>query len=536
MSLMTDLSRPDAFLNAEVICGPQFASAMLILHQVVSSNLKTAAKDHTQYQEWLIGQYLNEIQDSEKARARELARLEARYAALEKSILLLRREIKNHPIETDQTNYRDAIQRFYNWLYEVNMDAWVVIDPVVSVQPDIVYFEGFSLDESTYARVGLPQSELSHRKASVRGTTNIDFSAALANEFKRVRSYRPLSLQVGAEGVDVSTAAGQIFEHKIDLPDSWVRGFLQVQSAQGLPTRQVRLSARTISDVIGLLERRKDRESPRSLRFHLAPGQFPEIELDPWGDRVVERRHAYEGDSSKTIRIWGRRRLILLRDILPSADVIDVHLMGTGLPSFWSVNTGAVSLEIGLSGWTANDWGTKARFHEMAATGDVQEQTLTRVSAILKQSASTTARELAESQAIDRKTAANALQKLCESGKAMYDRSISAYRWRELFPPGVEAKTESNSESENWQRARRLVRSEAKTEAIEYAEDGDTRIEASFSDKKYVAKLALDPDSRMKEATCNCGYFHKHQLRQGPCEHLLAAAMILNRENAEAHD
>ena len=73
--------------------------------------VETAAKDHTQYQEWLIGQYLNEIDDAEKERAGEFARLEAKYAELEKSILLLRREIRNHPIERDQTNYRDALEK-----------------------------------------------------------------------------------------------------------------------------------------------------------------------------------------------------------------------------------------------------------------------------------------------------------------------------------------------------------------------------------------------------------------------------------------
>ena len=33
-----------------------------------------------------------------------------------------------------------------------------------------------------------------------------------------------------------------------------------------------------------------------------------------------------------------------------------MYLLGTGLPSFWSVRMGEMRFLLGLSGWTANDW------------------------------------------------------------------------------------------------------------------------------------------------------------------------------------
>ena len=64
----------------------------------------------------------------------------------------------------------------------------------------------------------------------------------------------------------------------------------------------------------------------------------------------------YDGPQAETIRIWGRDRLPVLARLLPLADGADVYLLGTGLPSFWSVRMGEMRLMLGLSGWTANDW------------------------------------------------------------------------------------------------------------------------------------------------------------------------------------
>ena len=88
-------------------------------------------------------------------------------------------------------------KNFWNWLYAQDNEAWVILDPVISVQEDGVIFEAFSIDESTYGRVTLPKEELILNEEMQRGTTNIDFSKSLAEEFDRVRSYRPLDLNVG---------------------------------------------------------------------------------------------------------------------------------------------------------------------------------------------------------------------------------------------------------------------------------------------------------------------------------------------------
>ena len=56
----------------------------------------------------------------------------------------------------------------------------IMTKDVVTVHPDEVFFEAFSVDESSFARVGVSREVMSDDGDVVFGTTNIDFSKALA--------------------------------------------------------------------------------------------------------------------------------------------------------------------------------------------------------------------------------------------------------------------------------------------------------------------------------------------------------------------
>ena len=47
---------------------------------------------------------------------------------------------------------------------------------------------------------------------------------------------------------------------------------------------------------------------------------------------------------------------MVLARLLPLVESIEVHLLATGLPSFWVVRMGEMIFTLGLSGWTTNDW------------------------------------------------------------------------------------------------------------------------------------------------------------------------------------
>ena len=46
-----------------------------------------------------------------------------------------------------------------------------------------------------------------------------------------------------------------------------------------------------------------------------------------------------------------------------------MDLLGTGLPSFWCITT--ILLDLGLSGWSANDWSSQTKFALLSHIHDV---------------------------------------------------------------------------------------------------------------------------------------------------------------------
>src|SRR5262249_30515983 len=146
---------------------------------------------------------------------------------------------------------RQSQQEFLAWALRNDPLAFLLLDPVVTVHPDQVFFEVFSKDEGTYAKLGIDLGVFDLAGRPACGTTNIDFSQALFAGIEQMRSYRQTTLSIGQEAVALTTsAAGKVLEKQIHVPDSWLRGFLQVQSAAALPRDTFRLNAIDLYNVL----------------------------------------------------------------------------------------------------------------------------------------------------------------------------------------------------------------------------------------------------------------------------------------------
>jgi hypothetical protein len=152
-----------------------------------------------------------------------------------------------------------------------------------------------------------------------------------------------------------TSGAGGRFEKKVDLPETWVRGFLQVQAAMGMPGTRISVKPIDLLAAVRFLRNTKAKVSPRGIRYEFEPGRDTRLVLEPWEKRLDAPGTRYEGPSTAPIRIWGTRRLLVLARMLPIADSIDVCLLATGLPSFWLVRMGEMVFTLGLSGWTTNE-------------------------------------------------------------------------------------------------------------------------------------------------------------------------------------
>ena len=140
-------------------------------------------------------------------------------------------EIDKHDIWHD---YNKIEKDFWKFIYKRDSALWMVLDPVITVHPDQVTFEAFSLDESTYGCLSVGMEEFELIEKPQLGTTNIDFSAKLAREMERFRTYTDVELSVNPGGFTVDTGVMPEYVEKIDLPESWIKGFNQVSSAASL--------------------------------------------------------------------------------------------------------------------------------------------------------------------------------------------------------------------------------------------------------------------------------------------------------------
>jgi hypothetical protein len=528
MSFSPDTRREPTYFTGELGKCLEFREAISALHDVVVSDLRWKPKDRTEYKEWLAQQ--------EKINWQQVAADRSRNAA----------EIKRLQDELDELNrthtarmdgYYKAKRRYFDYLYQKDRDAWFVLDPVITVHPDEVFFECFSQDESTYGRLGAGYEVFRHIKEFACGTTNIDYSAALYDEFQKIRRYKQTMFSVDPSGFEVQTTGEDEFkELKIDLPDSWVRGFLQVSSAMTLPTISFDLHPMDVHNLCFVLRRHKEKVGPRSLRYKLVPGQPVKVVFEPWNREIVFPRSIYRGDKEHEVRVWGRRRILILERLIQLARKFTVHLLGTGLPSFYIADLGDMNFTLGLSGWTANDWSTAGNFDLMAPRATVDEFTKRRVFEGLTKRWFMRPDELARDLDLDRSAVYGALAAYTQAGRAMYDLDKHVYRVRELSrDPLPMSKLRFANERE--EAAQTLIQQNAVTvRSAQQAGPGGVQLRGRVKDgaRTYDPELVIDRDERLASATCNCNFYQQNKLYKGPCEHILALRIQHRRSRPDA--
>lgn len=514
-----DVSSQPVFLKAEVKKSVPFARAMLALARVVRLDESFRQKDHTAYQEWVQARYLETLKEEEGQRLEKLKPLMAKKEELDKA-LKVTQELVGSLSSVDLYPER---RKFWNWLRNNNREAWIVLDPIVSVQPDATFFEAFSVDESVYARVSLPHDAISASKEPKLGTTNIDFSILLEREMARIRSYRSLTLTVGSDSVGVSTGVSETVEKKIDLPESWVRGLVEVQSAFALAPVEMKLESSLVADILARLASERERTGPRSLLFHLVPNTPISITVEPWGETFTSA-HLYQGPEAKEIRVWGRRRLRVMSDLLVHTQTVSVRLLDSGLPSFWSINLDGIEFTVGLSGWTSQDWAGRARFSAFMPSQQATAEETAKAADLLKENQRLHPDDLVHRMNLKPTDARALLQRLCIAGKAMYDADQKIYRWRELFPQfQLDAPTDAGREERF---GVSLVGSVIV--ASDRLENGMRTLETTVSQEDRIAEVTIrtDADGRVVYAQCDCSHFRFHKLRQGPCRHIVASLLV----------
>lgn len=526
MTFAANTAREAAYFKGTLATPLVFREALGALHQVVTSDLKYRPRDRLAFRAWLEEQdrlFLAKLSMKTEETRRRVEELEARRAEL--SALA---DARLGP-------FRAAREAYFDWVFTNEYELSYLLDPVITVHPDELFFEAFSKDESSYARVGARYDLFQRIEAFECGTTNIDFSAKLAGELDRIRTYRRTDFDVTPDGFGVKLGEGAAHrEKKIDLPESWVNGFLQVQSTMAMALVRVRLAPVDLFSILRFLRRKKAHASPRALRYELTPGKPVRVVFEPW-EHVMELSpgSTYDGDTPKTIRTWGRDRLRVLARLLPAAEHVDVYLAGLGLPSIYVVDLGELSFTLALSGWTDNDWTGGARFDLLTRRLDGTPDELMLVYQTLRASRSGTDVDVAQRAKLGVERTRSALSHLCQVGRAMYDLSTRKYRHRDLFlAPFTLADAVSAvkpAATPEAQAAARIVAAEDVRIIARRPFSGGFKLSGSAkgeSGARVRPLISVDHAGAIIEGTCTCAFFRSHGLTQGPCEHLLSLRLL----------
>lgn len=524
LSLAPNLAREAVAFDAALRDPVRFREAISALHDVVVSDFrfKPRDKDKRAYLAWKQGQ-----------QARDAALRREAYAAVTQEIEARRAQPLPDGFEDEferaRKKYWDARVEYSNYLRRHDAETWRLLmpcDPVITVADDVVFFECFSGDESSYGCLTAVREDVFGPSDSTKlGTTNVDYSWDLYHHFQSLRSYRQTRFRVDPAGFDVATEGHADYrEEKIDLPEGWLKGFVQLQSAMTLPRYTVRLSRETVYSLLAWLRRHKARTSPRALRFELSPGQPARLVLEPWGVAVTDT-HVYDGPPTAPIRVWGTRRLLQLARALPLAERVDVRLLGTGLPHAWVVVMGAMRLTLGLSGWTVNDWTRSAALDLIATPASPSGELIANVAGYLIQHRHATAAELQRATGADASNVEAAARHLAHSGQLIYDLVAGVYRWRQILPQALGEAQIGPPHEELVGLQKILERKKVDVETVSEAPRGGRIVTAKVDGTP--CEVMIDGDGRITRGKCLCGWYRRFGMKNGPCRHMMAVRVVV---------
>lgn len=540
LGLSPDLSRAEQVSFLGKLKQPLvFRDAMLMLRQIVISDSKQEKKPRIEFFAWLEKEIEKRViaHETELVKMRSEIKIQEKEAEEEKKRKLeeIRKLVElrtNLQAELDQydvwSDYYKLERKFWQFLRERDYALWFVLDPVITVHKDQVTFEAFSIDESTYGCLSIPMEEFELLKEPKLGTTNIDFSAKLAREMERFRTYQDVTLSVNPDGFTVESGImPEHIEKKIDLPETWIKGFAQVSSAACLDGIEVTLSKTDLYDICSFLRRHKEKKSPRYMKWILKPEERVRILFEPFQIELVLQA-VYHGKKEREEKIWGRRRWLTAEKLIPIAEEFQVKLLGFGMPQFIIADLGGMKMTIGFSSWAANDWVKGTAFHIMA--GFIGEGNYKDVYPLLKQERAMTIEEIQASFQEESSISRAGIGMLLRKGEAYYDIISKQIRFRQLcqqpIPEELYKVTEMERNIQNY------IKQGMDKFSIVCMKNGDYEFSHEYTEpgeREQISqtKLVINTDGQINKVVCNCKEFRRGSRNASePCSHILALYVI----------
>ena len=501
LALLGNLNRDPVKFDATLNDPLRLREALIALYKIVGSDFRYVPKDRTAYQ----------------------------------AFQRLRRQTAN-------LNAWQAQQAYFDWMLRNDPTAWLILDPIISVHPDEVAFEVFSKDEGTYAKLAIKPEAFDEKSKKVCGTTNIDFSQSLFDHILQFRSTRETRLSIGQEDVTVDTEAARadrVLEKQIRLPDSWLRGFLQVQSAAMLPSDSFTIAPIDLYNALRELRMHADQKGKRrGMRVELVPGEAARLVLEPWETLIESTRGIYRGKQPKVVRLWGRRRLMLLRRFLPLAKEVEVHVTGSGLPCFWVLRGNDLELTLGLTGFTASNWSQAASFDLLLPRKTSTSKEAEKIVAHLARVWLDDLAGIGKATRLKGEALVEALQIGCQQGQLIYDVAGDCYRLRPLTNVPLDLDRLQYRNPRERQAHDLLTRKGAVAIASENRIHGSGleltgKVKVAEDKREYRTRMLITDEGFVNRAECTCTFFRQQGMAHGPCTHLVALRLAQAQRETE---
>lgn len=436
----------------------------------------------------------------------------------------------------------EARQRFHDFMAQSDPDAWLVMDPVVTLREDAIVFEVFDKRGNLNAAFTLRGAAFTGTIQP--GTLNVEAGQELLDGLALIHSRAPLRLRIGADAVESldDRHRGELVKSFV-YPHLWLRQLLQVQAAATLPARVAPLARVDLFNVLRQLRLNKESKGEnRALRFALVPGEPPELTLEPWEWRYPCTGTNYAGDQAGIVSIWDRREALVLERVLPYVQHANVRLLGEAQPTFWSLECGTFTFTLSTPGFRAANWsrGLMMDIHLPRHTANPEglEGYLAAIAGGATDHA--TAAEQANLQADD---ATASLRRAVQNGALFHDPGSGLLLCRNLLGEGQDMDSlhfRSAQEGKAW----RLVQQQRvskqmtvrPTGEIDFVGAGNAENPAGIPsqvtearhpfqehDPVFTPKMELNRAGATRKPGCTCTFWKRQQTSTKlPCAHIQA--------------
>jgi hypothetical protein len=369
----------------------------------------------------------------------------------------------------------------------------LLADPVITSSEDILRFEAFSACCSTYARVDLLPEALDGQLQE-RGTTNVDFNAALRAALARIRDGDKVELSVGAKSMNLTRNAESVIERKVALPLRWLKGFVEVQAYQA------RMRPRL--EVSGAEAWRFFRSLPRDI-----------VKQTCWVVPAGQGLRVSHCATKDGVAVGGMQRLRVLEDLARHARRLLVFAEEASQTSTWVLVLDEARFHLVLS---PEVW--RGFSGEGQALGDLTrvggKTSLARVQASLKWQSRIEVSSLASRFSLSEEAVTAALSVLGTRGLVGFDVAEGKYYHREL-PFDL-------SRVELLQPRLKDARKLLERQGVRIVRQDNDGIEALVAGTGVEHRVRISTD----QARCTCPWFAKYRGGRGPCKHVLAVQIL----------